>query len=115
MALAVKFTTLDCADAGALGAWWAQLLGGSVVADWGGFVLVGGADGRPVLGCQTVPEPKAGKNRAHLDLEADDREREVGRAVAAGATVVAERGAPGLEWTVLADPQGNEFCIAGPH
>jgi predicted enzyme related to lactoylglutathione lyase len=115
MAITVKFTTIDCADAGALGAWWADLLGGSVVGDWGGFVLVAGADGRPVLGCQTVPEPKQGKNRVHLDLAADDRAGEVDRAVQRGATVVADRSAPGLEWTVLADPQGNEFCVAGPH
>jgi predicted enzyme related to lactoylglutathione lyase len=54
-----------------------------------------------------------GKNRVHLDFHADDREVEVARLVGLGATVHGEQQVPGLRWTVLADPEGNEFCVAG--
>jgi predicted enzyme related to lactoylglutathione lyase len=54
-----------------------------------------------------------GKNRVHVDFHADDREVEVRRLVGLGATVLDEQEVPGLRWTVLADPEGNEFCVAG--
>ena len=65
------------------------------------------------LGLQRVPEPRTGKNRAHIDWQTDDRPAEVGRLVALGATVLAEHEMPGFGWTVLADPDGNEFCVGG--
>lgn len=61
-----------------------------------------------------VPEPKQVKNRLHLDLRPADRSRdeEVERVLALGATQVADRRTPdGRGWVVLADPEGNEFCI----
>ena len=54
-----------------------------------------------------VPEEKAVKNRVHLDLGADDREAEVQRLLALGARRVADHGS----WTVMQDPEGNEFCV----
>ena len=68
-------------------------------------------DGEPperVTWVNQVPEPKAVKNRVHLDLV-----RPVGGLLAAGATVLHEP-SPGWEWHVLADPEGNEFCVFGP-
>jgi hypothetical protein len=61
-----------------------------------------------------VPEPQTQKNRAHLDLEPSDRARdeEVARVLALGATLVDDRRLPdGTGWAVLADPEGNEFCV----
>ena len=58
-----------------------------------------------------VPESKIGKNRLHLDLVPDDQEREVERLEALGATRP-DIGQSGNEtWVVLADPEGNEFCV----
>jgi hypothetical protein len=63
-----------------------------------------------------VPEPKSVKNRIHFDLRpsAGSRDEELARLLALGATVVDDlRGkyGPGTGWVVLADPEGNEFCI----
>lgn len=57
-----------------------------------------------------VPEPKAGKNRLHLDLRPDDQAAEVARLEALGATRV-DIGPDETSWVVLADPEGNEFCV----
>jgi hypothetical protein len=69
--------------------------------------------GRRVL-FQKVPEPKTGKNRVHLDLVvgAERHRQEVERIVALGAAVLREVDEPMGRWTVMADPEGNEFCIA---
>jgi predicted enzyme related to lactoylglutathione lyase len=64
------------------------------------------------IGLQQVPEERVGKNRVHLDWHCDDRLAEVERLTKLGATVVAEESVPGLTWTVLTDPDGNEFCVA---
>jgi hypothetical protein len=58
-----------------------------------------------------VAEPTAGKNKVHLDLRGSDRASEVARLLSLGATAVAEHSVPGLSWTVLADPEGNLFCV----
>jgi hypothetical protein len=59
-----------------------------------------------------VPEPKAAKNRMHVDLAAPDVEAEVTRLVELGATRVEDMDEWGYQWTVLRDPEGNEFCVA---
>ncbi len=59
-----------------------------------------------------MPEAKSGKNRLHLDLRADgDRDAELARLLALGARRVDVGQAPDVSWTVLADPEGNEFCL----
>ncbi|MFF3488183.1 VOC family protein [Streptomyces sp. NPDC002701] len=62
---------------------------------------------------QRVPEPKTVKNRLHIDLHAENgkREAERMRLTGLGATVVREVKEPGGEWIVMADPEGNEFCL----
>jgi uncharacterized glyoxalase superfamily protein PhnB len=62
-----------------------------------------------------VPEPRQGKNRLHLDLVATDLPAEVERAVALGATKVAEFDVYGTRWTTLTDPEGNVFDIGVRH
>ena len=53
------------------------------------------------------------KNRVHLDLRGDVMADEVARLLGLGATVIAERSLGSLTWTVMADPEGNEFCVSG--
>ena len=73
-------------------------------------------DGRgPAIGFLRVPEGKTAKNRMHLDLGCDDRRAEVARLVALGATHLGDHDEFGISWSVLTDPEGNEFCIADPH
>ncbi|MFD0024396.1 VOC family protein [Streptomyces sp. NPDC058382] len=72
----------------------------------------GTGHGRRLL-FQRVPEPKTVKNRLHLDLHAgpDRRDAEVTRLEGLGATVLRQVAEPGGTWTVLGDPEGNEFCV----
>lgn len=114
MAINVAMVTFDCADPDALAQWWLDVVGGELNAVAPGEFVMVAAEGRPALGFQRVPDPTPGKNKVHLDLHADDKEAEVARVVAAGATEV-ERNSfgPEFEWVVLTDPEGNAFCIAG--
>jgi catechol-2,3-dioxygenase len=112
MTLQAATVMVDCIDARALAEWYVRLLGGDVVADHGSIVITR-VDGMPMnLGFQQVPEPKTSKGRVHIDFLATDRAGEVLRVVAAGAVKVADHSLEAFEWTVLHDPEGNEFCIA---
>jgi catechol 2,3-dioxygenase-like lactoylglutathione lyase family enzyme len=107
--------TVDCADPRKLAGFWTEALGVPIAQDYGEFLfLAPAAEGAPVLGFQRVPEPRSGKNRLHLDLRSTDRLAEAARLVALGASEIAERSVPGLVWTVLADPEGNQFCVGQP-
>ena len=59
-----------------------------------------------------VPEGKVAKNRIHLDVMAPDVDAEAARLVELGATRVADMEEYGYTWTVMTDPEGNEFCVA---
>jgi predicted enzyme related to lactoylglutathione lyase len=114
MAITAKMVTIDCADPRQLSNWWGEALGAQILADYDEFIMVGA--GAVALGFQRVPEPKSGKNRVHLDFEADDYEGEIKRLVGLGASVVAEHSAGGdFRWSVLRDPEGNEFDVSVPH
>ncbi|QJY48163.1 VOC family protein [Pseudonocardia broussonetiae] len=109
---------LDCVDVDRCAAFWTAALGTSVERRWDdahgvGYVEIG-TGGGPVLLLQPVPDPKRVKNRMHLDLAPVDgtQEQEVQRLVGLGATRVDD--APGQRWVVLADPEGNEFCVLPP-
>ncbi|NHT17279.1 VOC family protein [Cellulomonas sp. IC4_254] len=110
--LAVGMITFDTTDAVALATWWARHVGGTVRDEADGwFVTVDRPDG-PALAFQKVADPTPGKNRVHVDLRAQDREAAVRALLADGATLVAQQTMPGFRWTVLADPDGNQFCVA---
>ena len=112
---------IDCADPPALARFWAEVLGATGVRGSGDpycdLVWPPGSS-HPPVNFQLVPEPKAAKNRLHLDLYVDDPEAEIDRIAALGATRVGGRVAGGdacAWWQVMTDPEGNEFCIcAGP-
>jgi len=116
MALTPHMVTIDCADPVSLAKFWTEAAGLEIRANLGdgAFVVLGQSDGNGIrLGLQQVPEPRTGKNRVHVDWTASDRPAEVARLTALGAIEVAEHTHPGLVWTVLTDPEGNEFCVAG--
>jgi len=109
---------VDCHDPLRVAEFWAQALAWKVAErnpDEYGVRDPAGHD--PGLYFMKVPEPKAGKNRLHLDiLTAGPLEDEVARLVEAGATLVESRQDPASyanpdTWTVLRDPEGNEFCV----
>jgi predicted enzyme related to lactoylglutathione lyase len=68
-------------------------------------------DVEPRVFLQLVPETKASKNRAHVDIEVPDEQETVDRLVGLGARVLRREDSPPYHWTVLADPEGNEFCV----
>lgn len=117
-----RFTELgvDCADPRALAAFWCAVLGYEVLDDEDAdFVSIGPApapDARgpvvPTILFARVPEGKVVKNRLHLDVNPSDREQadEVVRLLALGARRV-DVGQGEVSWVVLADPEGNEFCV----
>lgn len=115
MALTPHMVTIDCADPASLAKFWSEAADLELLADVadGEFLILGRPGGGIQIGLQRVPERRTGKNRVHLDWSATDRRAEVDRLAALGATVVAEHSHPGLVWTVLTDPEGNEFCVAG--
>jgi predicted enzyme related to lactoylglutathione lyase len=115
----IRHVAIDCLDPHALSLFWAGVTGFAEDPDEPNLP---GQDaawlGDPVSGLgiilQRADAPKVGKNRVHLDLAPDDRTRdeEVDRVLALGAALVADRrNADGSGWVVLADPEGNEFCV----
>ncbi|MGW4696527.1 VOC family protein [Kitasatospora cineracea] len=112
----VQNVAIDCADAYGLARFWSEVTGRPVDPDSGPGdreTQVELAEGGLVLYFNQVPEPKTVKNRVHLCLRPDTaRDPEVDRLLGLGATLVADRrNADGTGWVVLADPEGNEFCV----
>jgi hypothetical protein len=117
----ISHTTVDCRNAYELAQWWKPVLG---YTDVPGDPNEPGHEECMILDPETghrvlfieVPEGKAVKNRLHFDLRPRERSRdeELAWLLGHGATEVADhRGiyGPGTGWVVLADPEGNEFCI----
>ncbi|MFJ7218324.1 VOC family protein [Amycolatopsis sp. NPDC098790] len=115
MPSSVLHVSVDCADPYQLCRFWSQVTGKPVPDedqpgdDECGIELDGGID----LLFLRVPEPKTVKNRLHVCLQPDiPRDEEVERILALGATLVNDLRKPdGRGWAVLADPEGNEFCV----
>jgi len=119
MACRLTEICIDSRDPAALAAWWAEVLGYVVVdSDDTGATEIGPPGAAPhgpvpTLTFVAVPDPTPGKRRLHLDLNATDRPQaaELERLLALGARR-ADVGQTGEEsWAVLADPEGNEFCL----
>lgn len=105
--------TLDCSDPATASKFWAEALHYTqdvVMEDE--YVTLSGEG--PSLTLQRVPEGKVSKNRLHLDLYVSDVDAEVERLVELGGTLVTTTANEkfGHRWFVLADPDGNEFCVA---
>ncbi|MGP3935663.1 VOC family protein [Nonomuraea sp. KM88] len=119
----LRDVVVDCRHPASLARFWAAVLDGYAVAPYDEAelarlradgiddpeddptVLVEG--GPPRLWFQHVPEHKVVKNRLHLDVDSDDPGVEIDRLTELGARVVATHD----DWVVMADPEGNEFCV----
>jgi predicted enzyme related to lactoylglutathione lyase len=114
MTIHMASVMIDCADPHKLAEFWTEALGTTIANDHAGelIILTPNREGAPAVGLQRVPEERAGKNRVHIDFFTEDRPAEVERLAKLGATEVGEHTVPGLTWTVLQDPEGNEFCVA---
>jgi hypothetical protein len=109
---------VDSRDPRALARFWGEVLGWPVCDDERGLSWIsesGDHTTRPLIVFVPVPGPKTVKNRVHLDVNPSgaDQSEELGRLLALGATR-ADVGQPeDVPWVVLADPEGNEFCLLG--
>ena len=115
MTLSLAHVTFDCHDAVALARFWSAALDRPV--DDGAepfFASIGfpAQAGQNAWLFIQVPEGKTAKNRMHIDLTSDGRHAEVERLVGLGATKVGDHDEYGNQWTVMNDPEGNEFCVS---
>jgi catechol 2,3-dioxygenase-like lactoylglutathione lyase family enzyme len=116
MALRLYHVSISSTDPRRLGRFWASALGQNVLYEDDDEVLVGRDEhDYPGLCFLKVPEEKAGKNRLHLDLDPDDQLGEIARLLDLGATRADVGQGSDATWVVLADPEGNEFCVLRPH
>ena len=119
MTVKIHNITVDAQDAYAQSLWWTQVTGWPENPDdrnephhthcW-----IGPQPGMTGLLFINVPEGKSGKNRIHLDVQPEDttRDAEVARLIGLGASIVDDHRKPdGTGWVVMADPEGNEFCV----
>jgi predicted enzyme related to lactoylglutathione lyase len=105
---------LDCADPEKLAQFWSTAIGYTTVGGAGNYVMLVDPDGRlPKLLLQRVGEPKSGKNRMHFDIETPAVDAEVARLKELGARQIRDEAVEehGTRWIVMADPEGNEFCV----
>jgi Glyoxalase-like domain len=125
MTVKIACVVFDCRDALVVGRFWSAAIGRPLDpgasseftsigfggrrdrAGWGPVE----PDADPTWLFARVPEPKAAKNRLHLDVIAADPEVEIARLVELGGTRVADREEYGYTWTFMADPEGNEFDL----
>ena len=105
--------SIDCADPNKLAEWYCEALGYALEGEAGQqYRSISARDGRPKLIFQRVPESKAAKNRVHLDLiVGPEYQAEADRLERLGATRVEQIAEYGLNWIVMHDPEGNEFCV----
>jgi predicted enzyme related to lactoylglutathione lyase len=118
MATRLYSLVIDAADLGRLARFWSEATGWPITYDVEDEKVVEPPEGEPGIPLVLVPvdDPKVGKNRVHLDLNATSEEHQaawVQRLVAAGASPV-DIGQQDAPWIVLADPEGNEFCVLEP-
>lgn len=104
--------TVDCRDAQRVATFWAAVTGWPAARAYADEYAVDPGDGQAKLYFVPVPEPKSGKNRVHLDIVPRDgtQDEEIARLTSLGASVVSDS-RPDFGWVIMADPEGNEFCV----
>lgn len=114
MAGPIANVTFDCANPASMATFWASALEYTLGESGDDYAAVNDPKGAGIgLFFLRVPESKAVKNRVHLDLDLGPREAAVARLVALGAREIKTYGEDGA-WTVMADPEDNEFCVVKP-
>ena len=113
MSLRPKGIVFDADNVPALTEFWSLATGYEVTSagKWFAHLIPEGIALKHILIIK-VHEGKTAKNRCHIDFDTDDRTAEVERLVSAGATKVADHTLHGFTWTVMQDPEGNEFCVS---
>lgn len=112
MTLLLEGIDVDCNDAPRVAAFWAAVFGAELHGpDDDGVLWLDASGGRPELLFIKVPESKSVKNRLHMDLRPDDQAAEVARLEGLGARRVDVGQGPDVSWVVMADVEGNEFCV----
>ena len=115
MANRITALAIDCTDAERLAEFWTEVLGWRVTErDEAGIRIEAGGGAPFAIDFLVVPDgPKRSKNRLHLDVNATDRDQdaELARLLGLGAVEVDIGQGPDVSWHVLADPEGNEFCL----
>ncbi|MDQ4095620.1 MAG: VOC family protein [Actinomycetota bacterium] len=117
MASAFTELCIDCSNPQLLAEFWSGVLDYKITESTGDEVEIVGPEGSgPSILFVTVPEEKTVKNRLHIDVSPTDREQdeEVERILALGASHADVGQGPDVSWVVLADPEGNEFCVLRP-
>jgi predicted enzyme related to lactoylglutathione lyase len=112
MSIRIAGSTFDSDDAGRIARFWANILRRDIAARSEERALIAEvAPAEPWIGFARVPEAKQATNRMHIDLEAEDLDAEIARIEALGARTISEHREPFWDWNVMADPEGNEFCL----
>jgi predicted enzyme related to lactoylglutathione lyase len=115
MSLSLYHVTVDCNDVLQVANFWSAALARSLDPEASPFFAsIGRAEAAQTVALffQKVDESKSAKNRMHVDLHSDDRESEVQRLVGLGAKRQDEKDEWGTRWTIMTDPEGNEFCVS---
>lgn len=103
---------IDTVDPEAAFAFWSEITGVDVAARYPSYIFTTKlSDSTVGLAFQLVPESKDGKNRLHLDLHHPEPEAFIAKVIELGGSRVEDHGDESFSWTVLADPEGNEFCV----
>jgi hypothetical protein len=114
MALCWQSIVVDCDDTNRVGTFWSQALGLPLQGPENGEWWIEPGGNHPDILFEHVPEKKSVKNRLHLDLRpAANQSAEVERLIGLGARRI-DIGQGDVSWVVMADPEGNEFCVLAP-
>jgi hypothetical protein len=111
MSVRVGGWAFDCADPPRVAAFWMQALGLEETSRSDAGVFLEAPGGGRWMWFAKVPEPKVAKNRHHLEMETDELDAEIARLERLGATTLAANHEEFWDWNVMADPEGNEFCL----
>jgi predicted enzyme related to lactoylglutathione lyase len=107
--IAISDIIIDCSDPARLASFWSELLARPIGGTNGPYVWLAHSEQAPGFGFQKVAQPKVGKNRVHLDISASDVGATSRRIEALGGSRV--EGYESGGFLVMADPEGNEFCV----
>ena len=119
MDIRIQCVVVDAGDPERLARFWSEAIGWRITYESDDEWAVEAPEGSPAIGVAPdilfvkVPDRKLSKNRLHLDLRPADQQAEVDRLIALGAAP-ADIGQGDTRWVVLADPEGNEFCVLPP-
>ena len=103
--------TMDVNDLETCAKFWSQVLGADILYQNDQYLRLGQKGERPTLLLQKVPEPHKVKNRVHIDLDVPNLDAAVSRVLELGGNKLRELNEYGIKWAVMADPDGNEFCL----